>query len=90
MNPVDPGFGAHAFGVETGGDAGRIVTNHDALRSDTGDSAGYFDINTEALANTAAALSGRTDLLTENKPLGPTRSMKFVGEVADAVESFSS
>ncbi|MHC2185811.1 pimeloyl-ACP methyl ester carboxylesterase [Rathayibacter agropyri] len=77
VNPVDLGFGAHAFGVETGGDAGRVVTNHDALRSDDGDSAGYFDINTEALLNTGRALRGETDLITENKPLGPTKFMKF-------------
>ncbi|WP_146083983.1 alpha/beta hydrolase [Rathayibacter iranicus] len=77
VNPVDPGFGAHAFGVETGGDAGRVVTNHDALRSDDGDSAGYFDIHTEALLNIGRALRGETDLITENKPLGPTEFQKF-------------
>ncbi|NRD09373.1 hypothetical protein HRF29_10560 [Rathayibacter agropyri] len=88
VNPVKPEFGAQAFGVETGGDAGRVVTNHDALRSDNGDSAGYFDINTEALANTAAALSGRTDLLTANKPLDRTELEKFLKEVSDGVESF--
>ncbi|NRD09756.1 hypothetical protein [Rathayibacter agropyri] len=77
MNPVDPGFGAQAFGVETGGDAGRVVTNHDALRSDDGDSAGYFDIGTESLANIGQALRGEDNAVTENKPLGPTEGMKL-------------
>ncbi|WP_461514452.1 alpha/beta hydrolase [Rathayibacter agropyri] len=72
VNPVDPGFGARAFGVETGGDAGRVVTNHDALESDDGDLVGYFDVGSEALLNAANALSGKTDLLTEYKPLGLT------------------
>ncbi|PPF28273.1 alpha/beta hydrolase, partial [Rathayibacter tritici] len=74
-NPADEDFGATVFGVETGGDKGRIVTNHDATKGDYGDLAGYFDKGTESLRNTARALSGQADLLTENKPLGMTESV---------------
>ncbi|WP_258059087.1 hypothetical protein [Rathayibacter rathayi] len=36
MNPADPDFGVEVFGVETGGDKGRIVTNDDATPAPTG------------------------------------------------------
>ncbi|PPI75620.1 hypothetical protein C5E12_00795 [Rathayibacter rathayi] len=75
-NPADEDFGATVFGVETGGDAGRIVTEHAALKSDDGDVAGYLDKGTESLRNAARAISGQTDLLTENKPLGMTKMQK--------------
>lgn len=78
VNPVEDGFGAHAFGVESGGDAGRPVTGHGALISDSGDEAGYFDEETESLRNTALALSGESDRLTEYTPLGPTEAQKNV------------
>ncbi|MBF4461455.1 MULTISPECIES: alpha/beta hydrolase [unclassified Rathayibacter] len=76
VNPVDPDFGAEVFGVESGGDTGRVVTNHGALMSDDGALAGYLDKNSESLRNTARALSGRTDVITENKKLGPTEFQK--------------
>ncbi|PPG16685.1 hypothetical protein C5C74_11785 [Rathayibacter sp. AY1E8] len=77
-DPADEDFGARVFGVETGGDAGRIVTDHAALKSDDGDLAGYLDTNTESLQNAAWAVSRRLDLLTENRPLGPTAFQKAV------------
>ncbi|PPG69224.1 hypothetical protein [Rathayibacter rathayi] len=36
VNPADPDFGVEVFGVETGGDKGRIVTNDDATPAPTG------------------------------------------------------
>jgi hypothetical protein len=64
--------GARAFGVETGGSAGRVVTDHSALKSDDGPRAGYFDVSTEAMRNAARAVLGRESGITENRPLGPT------------------
>ncbi|QHC56694.1 alpha/beta hydrolase [Rathayibacter tanaceti] len=78
VNPADPGFGAHVFGVETGGDEGRIVTNHDATKSDDGPLAGYLDQGTESLANVGRAFRGEVDALTEDAPLGPTDFQKFM------------
>ncbi|NRD09371.1 hypothetical protein [Rathayibacter agropyri] len=88
VNPVDPEFGAQAFGVETGGDAGRIVTNHDALKSDDGDSAGYFDLGTESLRNIGRALRGEADAVTDYKPLARTDLENFLKDVADGAEAF--
>ncbi|PPI47684.1 alpha/beta hydrolase [Rathayibacter iranicus] len=64
VDPMDPSFGGHPFGVETGGDAGRIVTDHEALISDNGPRAGYFDKNTEASLNAARAIQGDLDGIT--------------------------
>ncbi|KZX20160.1 alpha/beta hydrolase family protein [Rathayibacter tanaceti] len=82
-NPADEDFGAQVFGVETGGEAGRVVTNHDVLKSDVGDLAGYLDEQTESLRNVARAVSGRADLLTENRPLGPTDFQKKLRQATD-------
>lgn len=74
VDPMDPAFGGHPFGVETGGDAGRIVTDHEALISDHGPRAGYFDKNTEASLNAARAIQGDLDGITpysRPEPLPP-------------------
>lgn len=76
VNPMTPEFGSHAFGTDTGGDAGRIVTDHSTHMSDDGDQAGYLDIRTEALKNTARAIKGETELITPYVPLGPTDQQK--------------
>ncbi|WP_146085016.1 hypothetical protein [Rathayibacter tritici] len=83
MNPVLPGFGAHVFGVENGGDNGRPVSAHGAVESDTGDRAGYFDVKTESLNNVARILRGDLDSVTDYVPLGPTELQKRVGELVD-------
>ncbi|PPF30791.1 hypothetical protein C5D07_00595 [Rathayibacter tritici] len=83
VNPVLPGFGAHVFGVENGGDNGRPVSAHGAVESDTGDRAGYFDVKTESLNNVARILRGDLDSVTDYVPLGPTELQKRVGELVD-------
>ncbi|MGM1018924.1 MAG: alpha/beta hydrolase [Actinomycetota bacterium] len=80
INPVQDDFGAEAFRVESGGDAGRVVTDHSVLMADAGEDAGYLDKNTESLRNTAWAISGQPELITDRVPLGPTR---FTQAVAD-------
>ncbi|PPH22687.1 hypothetical protein C5C66_08215 [Rathayibacter toxicus] len=82
VNPMDPHFGGHSFGVETGGDAGRVVTDHSAIVSDNGPRAGYLDQGTESLKNAARALSGQNDKVTPNKPLGPTRLQQEIEKAA--------
>ncbi|MDR6639735.1 alpha/beta hydrolase [Paenarthrobacter nitroguajacolicus] len=42
VNPIKPEFGSHAFGTDTGGDAGRPVTDHNGLMSDGGEQAGIL------------------------------------------------
>lgn len=76
VNPMSPDFGSKPFGVESGGDAGRIVTDHNTLMGDSGPAAGYLDQETESLRNTANAISGNPDKITEHKPLGPTDFQK--------------
>ncbi|TQM65899.1 alpha/beta hydrolase family protein [Klugiella xanthotipulae] len=71
VNPLSPGFGAQGFGVETGGDAGRVVTDHNPLMGN-GDEAGYFDQRTESLQNMVWAIKGETEKITPYAPLGPT------------------
>ncbi|AGW42724.1 RNA polymerase, sigma factor [Leifsonia xyli subsp. cynodontis DSM 46306] len=78
VNPMTPGFGSHPFGVETGGDADRIVTDHSPLVSDGGTEAGYLDRGTESLANTARAITSDTAEITRYAPLGPTNYQKGV------------
>lgn len=81
VNPMAPEFGAKTFGVETGGDAGRIVTEiHSPLMSDDGAEEGYLDRQTESLANTARAVSGETGSMTPYAPLGPTNVQKGLQE----------
>nr|WP_237686174.1 alpha/beta hydrolase [Arthrobacter jiangjiafuii] len=76
VNPIEPEFGSHAFGTDTGGGAGRVVTDHSTLMSDDGEEAGYLDIRTESLYNTAWAIQGETELITPYVPLGPTDQQK--------------
>lgn len=80
VNPMKLSFGGHPFGVETGGDAGRVVTDHAALMSDSGPRVGYFDKGSEALWNAARAVTRRDDLITENRPLGFTNHQHAVTE----------
>lgn len=57
INPVSPGFGAHAFSVA--GAAGlEPVTDHGIL---TSGGTGYLDVRTESLRNVALATTGRGD-----------------------------
>ncbi|UWX96420.1 alpha/beta hydrolase family protein [Arthrobacter zhaoxinii] len=72
VNPMTPGFGSHAFGTDTGGGAGRAVTDHSTHMSDDGEEAGYFDKGTESLYNTAWVIGGETEKVTPYVPLGPT------------------
>ena len=76
VNPMTPEFGSHAFGTDTGGDAGRIVTDHSTHMSDDGDQAGYLDKRTESLKNTAWAIKGQAEKITPYVPLGPTDQQK--------------
>ncbi|WP_146083380.1 hypothetical protein [Rathayibacter iranicus] len=64
VNPADPAFGAHVFGVETGGDAGLPVTKHDAVAGEATDDRGYLDPRTESVLNVSRALGGLDDDLT--------------------------
>lgn len=80
VNPISPEFGAHAFGVESGGDAGRPVTSHSVLKGNGGDEAGYLDEGTESLQNAAWAISGDSRFITPHMPLGPTGFQKSVLE----------
>ncbi|MCC3267294.1 hypothetical protein [Arthrobacter gengyunqii] len=59
VNPMDFEFGSHAFGTDTGGDAGRIVTDHSTLMSDNGAQAGYLDKGTEPLKIRPGQLKGK-------------------------------
>ena len=80
VNPMEPEFGSHTFGTETGGDAGRIVTDHSALMSDNGEQAGYLDRGTESLQNVAWVINGEVEKITEYAPLGPTHQQKALLE----------
>ncbi|MFK0040036.1 alpha/beta hydrolase [Paenarthrobacter sp. NPDC090517] len=80
VNPIEPGFGSHAFGTDTGGDAGRPVADHNALMSEDGGQVGYFDRDTESLQNVVRAISGKTDDITPYVPLGPTDLQKALLE----------
>lgn len=80
VNPIKPEFGSHAFGTDTGGDAGRPVTDHNGLMSDGGEQAGYFDEQTESLKNVAWAIRGETEKITPYVPLGPTDLQKALLE----------
>ena len=80
VNPIEPEFGSHAFGTDTGGDTGRVVTDHSTLMSDNGEQAGYLDIRTESLKNTAWAIRGETEKITPYVPLGPTDLQKALME----------
>lgn len=80
VNPIKPEFGSHAFGTDTGGDAGRAVTDHNGLMPDGGEQAGYFDERTESLKNVAWAIRGETEKITPYVPLGPTDLQKALLE----------
>lgn len=80
VNPIKPEFGSHAFGTDTGGDAGRAVTDHGALVGDSGEQAGYLDRDTESLKNTAWAIKGEAEKITPYVPLGPTEVQKALME----------
>ncbi|MHC2184672.1 arginine exporter protein ArgO [Rathayibacter agropyri] len=68
VNPADPAFGAHVFGVETGGDAGLPVTKHDAVAGEATDDRGYLDRGTECSRNVDWALQGLDEKLTPPSP----------------------
>ncbi|MHC2184670.1 hypothetical protein ACVLV4_000294 [Rathayibacter agropyri] len=72
VNPADPAFGAHVFGVETGGDAGLPVTKHDAVAGDSTDDRGYLDKDTESADNVSLALGGEDEKLTPPTPFRET------------------
>ncbi|PWJ64700.1 hypothetical protein B0H03_10466 [Rathayibacter iranicus NCPPB 2253 = VKM Ac-1602] len=72
VNPADPAFGAHVFGVETGGDAGLPVTKHDAVTGDSKDDRGYLDPDTESARNVSRALRGDDERLTPPTPFRET------------------
>ncbi len=80
VNPMKPEFGSYAFGTDTGGDAGRVVTDHSALIGDDGGQAGYFDKRTESLKNTVWAIKGEAEKITPYVPLGPTDLQKALLE----------
>lgn len=67
LNPMDPAFGSRRFGVDSGGDAGRAVTDHSALMGD-GNEAGYFDQRTESLRNVVRAINGGKKLTPYEPP----------------------
>lgn len=68
VNPLDPAFGAHAFGVA--GEAGlQPVTDHGVS---TSDGTGYLDKRTESLKNVALATTGHGDLTSPYVEPGPT------------------
>lgn len=68
VNPVDPSFGAHTFGTDSG-QGGQAVTDHG---THTGTGSGYLDAGTESLRNVALATTGQGDRVSEYVPLGPT------------------
>ena len=69
VNPVEPEFGSHAFGTDTGGDVGRIVTDHSTLMSDNGEQAGYVDKGTESKEqNPYKTRSGRLEEKRRRSP----------------------
>jgi hypothetical protein len=85
VNPLGTGFGSRGFGVETGGDAGRIVTDHSPLISDDGDQAGYLDKRTESLQNVARVIKGDTGDITAYAPLGLTNFQQSMVDGANNV-----
>lgn len=76
VNPIDPAFGAHAFGVA--GQAGlQPVTDHGVS---TADGTGYLDKRTESLKNVALATTGHDDLMSPYIAPGPTPLQKTLIE----------
>lgn len=80
VNPIEPEFGSHAFGTDTGGDAGRAVTDHSALIGGDDEQSGYLDRDTESVQNVVRAITGITDDITPYVPLGPTDLQKALLE----------
>jgi hypothetical protein len=80
VNPIEPEFGSHAFGTDTGGDAGRAVADHNALMPEDGGQVGYFDVRTESLENVGRVIAGETEKITPYVPLGPTDLQKALLE----------
>ncbi|MET4097679.1 alpha/beta hydrolase [Arthrobacter sp. UYCu712] len=80
VNPIEPEFGSHAFGTDTGGAAGRAVTDHSALIGDDGGQVGYLERDTESVQNVMRAITGITDDITPYVPLGPTDLQKALLE----------
>lgn len=68
VNPVEVGFGADVFGVDTG-EGGASVTDHG---TNTPDGTGYLDRDTESLRNVALATTGQGDQVTESIDHEPT------------------
>jgi hypothetical protein len=80
VNPIEPEFGSHAFGTDTGGDAGRAVADHNALMPEDGGQVGYFDVRTESLENVGRVIAGETEKITPYVPLGRTDLQKALLE----------
>ncbi len=70
-NPVTPDFGAETFGTDTGGIAGKPVTDHGVHVEDPGGD-GYLDPRTESLQNVVRVITHETEDLTVYSPKGPT------------------
>lgn len=68
VNPVDPSFGARAFGTDTG-IGGHSVTDH-SVHTDLG--TGYLDRGTESLKNVVLATTGQGDDVSAYEPHGLT------------------
>ncbi|GIT79912.1 alpha/beta hydrolase [Leifsonia sp. LS1] len=68
VNPVDPSFGAHTFGTDSG-TGGTAVTDH-GTHTDGG--SGYLDPGTESLNNVALATTGQGDHVSAYVPKGLT------------------
>ncbi len=71
INPMDPAFGAVTFGTDTGGAAGRPVTDHAFHVEGEGEGDGYGNTGTESVRNVAHIFNNEPEKLTPyvQKPL---------------------
>lgn len=76
INPIDPDFGSHTFGV-AGDGAFQAVNDHGAV---TSDESGYLDKQTESLRNVALATTDHGDLVSPYVPPAPTPLQKALIE----------
>lgn len=68
VNPIAPGFGAHAFSVAGGGEL--LPVAHHEISTPQG--TGYLDPRTESLRNVAAATAGLPQMVTNYVSPAPT------------------
>ncbi|MDU0347148.1 alpha/beta hydrolase [Microbacterium sp. KSW2-29] len=68
VNPIAPGFGAHAFSVAGGGEL--LPVAHHEISTPQG--TGYLDPRTESLRNVAAATAGLPQMVTDYVSPAPT------------------